>query len=199
MSYPEDVLSLISGAVADGGKAAREAIAAEARGGDELEQLFWCYAALATFRQEGIDLIVDTALHGYKVRHKSAALTVLTTLAVFGRFRDSVLPFTPSSLIASLNERIPSEGLKGGARHALHMLVLSLPIDDLLIPVSQSVMHLQLSDANLVEELISGSARSGFGSVRRCWTSMSGCSPRKGVMSQRFKLSSVTIRSCSTR
>ena len=152
MPHPEDVLSLISGAIADGGKAAREAIAAAARGGDELEQIFWCYAALATFRKEGLDLIVDIALCSHKVKHKSAALSLFTTLAVFGRISESFPPFTPSSLIALVNARIQSEELNGTARHALRLLVLSLPTADLLISLSQSMMHLH---SDLAEELVS--------------------------------------------
>lgn len=155
MSDPEELITLIHAAVSDGGRAARESIVAEARAGDELELIFWCYAALIRWGQDGLDLIVDTALRGPKVKHKSAALTLLTGLAVYGSIRGGQIPFIPESLLTSLNQHVYRDGIKAAAKHALRLLILSMPTEELLIPVSQSMIHLQLTDGEIAEELVS--------------------------------------------
>jgi hypothetical protein len=61
----------------------------------------------------------------------------------------------PGSLQHVANEKVDARGLRSDASHALRTLILSLPTDDLMIPLSQSVMHL-MDRQDAVETLGSG-------------------------------------------
>lgn len=151
----EETLNFLRGAIADGGRTARDGVAAEARNSDEIELTFWCYSALSAWGQEGLDLIAKIAMGGHTVKGKSAALTLFTALAVTGQLPEGGYLTIPTELAELVNHQIDQKEIKSAARHALRLLVLSLPTNDLLLPVSQSVMHLQLVDGELVKELVS--------------------------------------------
>ena len=58
MTWLQDFYTHLAKAVADGGRAARDRVEAEARDADDLAITFPTYGALATWGNEGLDLIV---------------------------------------------------------------------------------------------------------------------------------------------
>jgi hypothetical protein len=153
MNYLDAHYKLLQDAILDGGLTARNRVEAEARAADDLEITFPTYAALATWRREGLDLIVRVAIEGRTVKSKSAALTLFTVLANSGQLSMDLLMMDPT-LVALANKKLDATKMKLEARHALRLLIMSLPTDDLLIPLSQSFMHLQLQPQAPPSELI---------------------------------------------
>jgi hypothetical protein len=158
MNYFDAFYELLQNAVSDGGIAARNRVEAEARAADDLEITFPTYAALATWGREGLNLIVKIAIDGRTVKSKSAALTVFTVLATSGQFSPGRLRMIHPTFMALVNKNIDAAATKSEARHALRLLIMSLPNDDLLIPLSQSFVHLQMepqpSPPELVQQLL---------------------------------------------
>lgn len=149
-----DIYRLLRAAVSDGGLTSRNRVETEARISDELEITFPAYAALATWGQEGLELIVKIAIDGHTVKSKSAALTLFTMLATFGQVAAEGRLMIDPAFASFVNGRINSATTKTAARQALRMLVMSLPADDLLIPLSQSFMHLAMQSPELAQELV---------------------------------------------
>jgi hypothetical protein len=145
---------LLRAAVSDGGLALRSRVEAEARASDELEVTFPAYAALATWGRDGLDLIVRIAIDGRTVKSKSAALTLFTMLATTGQLSAGSGLMIDPAFAAFVNGRIDVVTTKPAARQTLRVLIMSLPTDDLLIPLSQSFLHLQMQSPELAEELV---------------------------------------------
>lgn len=145
---------MLEAKVADGGLAARTDVEKIARDADDLEITFPSYAALTTWGAEGLDLIVNVASDGHTVKCKSAALSLLCLLAVKGHFPVSERFFwLQSTLVQLANQKLARAPIQADARQALRKLVLSTPVDDLLIPLSQSYIQLAMLSPELGEEL----------------------------------------------
>ena len=156
MTYLDAIGEMLLSAVGDGGAIAREKVEAEARRSDELEVTFGCYCALAAWGVCGLERIVQIALEGQSVRSKSAALTLLASIAVTGRAPDSgPLTFLCSRLSDLVSRKTDPQVLRSAAKRALRRLILSTPTDDLLIPLSQSMIHMHMAEAELIAELVS--------------------------------------------
>lgn len=138
-----DFYEALMEAIKDGGAGARQWVENEAKNGDGLEVIFPCYAALATWKS-GLGSIVNLALRGSTAKSKSAALTTLTFLASSGQVSTHAFFLHSEELVECINKRLDSPALKPEAKQVLRTLVLSIPIDDLLIPISQTWFHLQI-------------------------------------------------------
>lgn len=125
-------------AVEDGGRAARDRISAIAENADGLEEIVPAYVALTAWRDKGFAEITRIALTGHTVKIKSAALTVLSSIAEMGR--NMPLFYVERQLLNLVNERILDED-RLIARHALAAMVMAIPTEDLIIPLSQSFMQ----------------------------------------------------------
>lgn len=154
MNYFDDFYELLRDAISDGGLAARDRVEAKARAADELEITFPTYAALATWGREGLNLIVRIAIDGHTVKSKSAALTLFTVLATSGQLSTGQLLRIDPTFLALVNKNIDAATTKSEARHALRLLIMSLPTDELLIPLSQSFLHLQMQPQAPPPELV---------------------------------------------
>jgi hypothetical protein len=148
------IYKLLRSAVSEGGTTSRSRVEAEARASDELEITFPTYAALATWGRDGLELIVRIAIDGRTVKSKSAALTLFTMLATSGQLSVGRCWMIDPAFAAFVNGRVDAETMKPAARQALRVLIMSLPTDDLLIPLSQSFLHLQMQSLELAEELV---------------------------------------------
>lgn len=127
----------------DGGLAARSEAEKIAREADDLFVTFPAYAALMAWGRKGLDLIVEIALVHHTVKSKSAALSLFSVAALEGKIlAPQLASFLPQEFEALVNAKIEPAMMKVEASKALRTLILSLPTDDLMIPVSQSVMHL---------------------------------------------------------
>lgn len=145
---------LLKAAILDGGLGARDRVQTVARDADDLFVMFPAYAALMAWGAEGMRLIVENALTHHTVKSKSAALTLLSIASVDGAVSLPVsMAMIPGSLQHVANEKVDARGLRSDASHALRTLILSLPTDDLMIPLSQSVMHL-MDRQDAVETLV---------------------------------------------
>lgn len=145
---------MLEAAVIDGGLGARDRVQTVAHDADDLLVTFPAYAALMTWGSEGMHIIVDIALTRRTVKSKSAALTLFSIAAVDGAISlPSFSLMFPRSLQKAANRRANSEELRSGASHALRTLILSLPTEDLMIPLSQSLMHL-IERQDAVETLV---------------------------------------------
>ena len=158
MNYLGALYELLQDAILDGGLAARNRVEAEARAADELEVTFPTYAALATWGRDGLDLIVRIAIDGHTVKSKSAALTLFTVLATSGQLSTDQFILIDPTFATFVNKNIDAATTKSAARYALRLLIMSLPTDDLLTPLSQSFMHLRLQlqvpPPELVQQLV---------------------------------------------
>ncbi|MBR0951278.1 Shedu anti-phage system protein SduA domain-containing protein [Bradyrhizobium canariense] len=155
MSYFSEFYELLRAAVTDGGRAALKRVEAQAKAADDLEITFPTYAALASWGQEGLDLIVKVAITHHTVRSKSAALTLLALLARQGELGTKRSWMIDQSFQRFVNDRFSSMNISSSARQSLRILIMSLPTDDLLLPLSQSFVHLQMESEELVQELVS--------------------------------------------
>lgn len=125
-----------------------------AREADDLFVTFPAYAALMAWGAEGMSLIVEIALTHSTVKSKSAALTLFSITALDGTISPPPsMTMVPTSIQMAANAKVDSRILRSGASHALRTLILSLPTDDLMIPLSQSVMHL-MARQDVVETLV---------------------------------------------
>jgi hypothetical protein len=141
--------------VVDGGLAARGRVEAEARAADDLEVTFPTYVALAAWGRAGLDLIVQIALEGHTVKSKSAALTLFNLLATNGIVpKSEEFQWVGGGLADLVNSKLDAETIRLDARHALNDLILSLSTDDILIPISQSFMQLDMLSPDLAKELV---------------------------------------------
>ncbi len=91
----------------------------------------------------------------HTVKGKSVAITLLATLATEGQLSDDGIRFTVLPFCKMVNDKNNSSVVRVTARRALRFLILSSPLDDLLIPLSQAFMHLQQRGEIQVEELVS--------------------------------------------
>ena len=136
---------MLTAAVTDGGLTARSQVETVAREADDLFVTFPAYAALMAWGREGLNLIVEIAMWHHTAKSKSAALTLFSNAALDGKI--SAPPYAsgmPQEFEALVNSKIDPTSMKSEASHSLRALVLSLPTDDLIIPVSQSIFHLTL-------------------------------------------------------
>lgn len=125
-----------------------------ARDADDLFVTFPAYAALMAWGAEGMGLIVDIALTHSKVKSKSAALTLFSLAALDGTISPPrSMTIFPPSIQKAVNAKADPGVLRSNASHALRMLILSLPTDDLMIPLSQSIIHL-MDRQDVVETLV---------------------------------------------
>lgn len=159
MNYFDAFYKRLQDAISDGGLAARDRIEADARAADDLEITFPTYAALTTWGSEGFDLIIKIAIDGHTVKSKSAALTLFAMFATSGQLDAGGTVMIAPAFAAFVNKRLEATMIKPLARQALRMLVMSLPTDDLLIPLSQSFVHLQFQSLQpqspeLTQELV---------------------------------------------
>lgn len=152
-SNPADLYDLIEAAVIDGGLAARGRVEAVARDADDLFVTFPAYAALMAWGAEGMRIIVGIALTHHTVKSKSAALTLFSIAALDGRISSPPMIKVPPSIQKAANAKADSRVLRSDASQALRTLILSLPADDLMVPLSQSVMHL-MGREDVMETLV---------------------------------------------
>ncbi len=153
MIHYADLNNVLASAIADGGQVSRDRLEFEARASDELFTTFPIYAALTTWGDEGLNLIVRIAMDGDTVKSKSAALTLLAKLATSGKLSTEREFMIWPALAELINDKLDPPAMAKGARHALRILVLSLPTDDLLLPLSQSFMHMTLQSQESAQEL----------------------------------------------
>lgn len=104
--------------------------------------MFPAYAALMAWGAEGMVRMVDVALTHHTVKSKSAALTLLSIAALDGRISPGSMIMVPPPIQKAANAKADPKAMRSDASHALRTLILSLPTDDLMLPFSQSVMHL---------------------------------------------------------
>ena len=153
-SNAAELSSLLEAAIVDGGLAARDRVEAVARDADDLLVTFPAYAALMAWGAEGMGLIVKIALTHDTVRSKSAALTLLSIAALDGKLSPASMIMVPSSIQNAANAKVDRTTMRSDASHALHALILSLPTDDFMLPLSQSFMHL-MNRQDVVATLVS--------------------------------------------
>lgn len=113
-----------------------------ARDADDLLVTFPTYAALMAWGAEGMGLIVEIALTHPKVKSKSAAFTLFSIAALDGRISPSSMVMVPLAIQNAMNAKADPRVMRSDASHALRTLILSLPAEDLMLPLSQSMMHL---------------------------------------------------------
>lgn len=113
-----------------------------ARDADDLHVTFPTYAALMAWGAEGMGLIVEIALTHPKVKSKSAAFTLFSIAALDGRISPSSMVMVPLAIQNAMNAKADPRVMRSDASHALRTLILSLPAEDLMLPLSQSMMHL---------------------------------------------------------
>lgn len=124
-----------------------------ARDADDLFVTFPAYAALMAWGAEGMALMVGIALMHPTVKSKSAALTLFSIAALDGRISATPMTMLPPSIQKAANAKADLRVLRSDASQALRTLILSLPTDDLMIPLSQSIMHL-MDRQDAVETLV---------------------------------------------
>lgn len=132
----------LEAAILDGGLAARLRVEAIAHDADDLAVTFPAYAALMAWGAEGMARVVDIALSHHTVKSKSAALTLFSIVALDGKISPGSMIIVPAPIQKAVNARADHRAIRSNANHALRTLILSLPTDDLMLPVSQSVLHL---------------------------------------------------------
>ncbi|MCY1642123.1 Shedu anti-phage system protein SduA domain-containing protein [Methylorubrum sp. SL192] len=137
-NYYAEMFAHLLSAVQDGGRAARDHITEIAVNGDGLDEILPAYASLAAWRQDGFAEIVRIALSGDSVKIKSAALTVLSAIAEKGCVPPSIM--IGEELARIVNIKLSDED-RPDARRALTSMVMQIPTEDLIIPISQSFIH----------------------------------------------------------
>jgi len=166
----DSIYSFLKKAVADGGTVALGEVAAVARTDPEMLINSPAIAALICWGEPGLITIKEIAL-GETPHTKTAALKALAAVAA-GEEISSFLLFIPDeNLRALINQHVNNPSLRNIAKHQLAELVLSLPADDLLIPLGVAFQQVSLSGDNLARELISAVSakwlRFGIPALRR--------------------------------
>jgi len=121
------------------------------RDADGLEEIFPAYVALASWGERGFEMIARQARDGSTVKLKSAALTLFTCLAARGEVPETLYLPIGHAFRVELNGRL-SGSVRAEARNALRELVAAIDVDDLFLPISQTLMH--VAESNVADELI---------------------------------------------
>lgn len=90
----------------------------------------------------GMGIVVEVALTHRTVKSKSAALALFSIAALDGMISPNSMIRVPPPIQKATNAKTDPTAMRLGASHALRTLILSLPTEDLMLPLSQSLMHL---------------------------------------------------------
>lgn len=152
-SNAAELCDLLEAAIIDGGLAARGRVEAVARDADDLFVTFPAYAALMAWGAEGMGLMIEIALTHHTVKSKSAALTLFSIAALDGTISSASMFRVAPPIQKAANAKANSRTMRSDASHALRTLILSLPTEDLMMPLSQSLIHL-MDRQDVVETLV---------------------------------------------
>ena len=132
---PVELYQFLLDCVADRGASALRAVADFARENRDLELKWPAMAALVCWGDTGLREIKNIAVNDATSKNVSAALRVLATEASGSQLLGDRIFLHDVRLIAAIENTRSENNMKNSARRELNELVLSLPADDLLIPL----------------------------------------------------------------
>ena len=119
-----------------------------AENSDEVGNTFEAYGLLLLRGEAGFSKILDIALAGRKVKHRSVALTILSIIAQDGLISNGSFGHLTDEAIAAINIKLRSIDAPSISKKFLHRLTAGIPEEDYLNPISMSLMHMYLGDNN---------------------------------------------------
>lgn len=119
-----------------------------AEASDELGNTFEAYGLLILRGEAGFSKILDIALAGRKVKHRSVALTIFSIIAEDGLIANGSFGSLMDEAITAINTKLKSIDARNISKKFLHRLTAGIPEDEYLNPISMSLMHMYLGDNN---------------------------------------------------
>jgi hypothetical protein len=152
---PVELYRFLLDCVNDQGASALRSVAEFARQNSDLELKSPAVAALVCWEDGGLREIKNIAMADTTSKNISAALKVLAAVASGARQFDRLMFLHDPRLMAAIEKTLAESDLKPSARQHLNELVLSLPADDLLIPLGTSFMQISLASGDIAAEIVS--------------------------------------------
>jgi len=166
MDSPQDLHEFLRSAIRDRGAHSLSAVADFALQERELYLKGPCIVALACWGDAGFKRMVENALRGQMAKDVSAAIKTLAFIAA-GQPLTSLETFLhDQETLNEINSFLAGANLASTAKRRLSELIMSLPAEDLLIPLGSAFTHISFSNPDAAGEIVAalGSKWLGFGS-----------------------------------
>lgn len=153
MSYAS-FYEFLGKAIDDRGKQSFEQVAEMAERDSDLEIKGPCFAVLACWRDDGLAKMIEIAVRKRTSKDTSAAIKMLALLAAGKPISSLSAFFHDETALNRINAILSEANLAGAARRRLSELIMTIPEDDLLIPLGTAITQLALSDPEIVGEIV---------------------------------------------
>jgi Domain of unknown function (DUF4263) len=141
-------------AVGDRGNRSFEEVAAMAERESDLEIKGPCFAALACWGDEGFAKMIEIAVRKETSKDTSAAIKMLALVAAGKPISSGSAFFHDEAALKQINDLLSEANLAVVARRRLSELIMTIPADDLLIPLGTAFTQLALTDPDIVGEIV---------------------------------------------
>jgi Domain of unknown function (DUF4263) len=141
-------------AIGDRGKQSLEQVAEMAERESDLEIKGPCFAVLACWGDDGFAKMIEIAVRKTTSKDTSAAIKMLALVAAGKPISSLSAFFHDEEALKQINAFLSKANLAVAARQRLSELIMTLPADDLLIPLGTAFTQLALSDPDIVGEIV---------------------------------------------
>lgn len=154
MMEAKEFYEFLHGALKDRGATALNAVAKCAAENRELEIKGPCIAALVCWGEAGLESILDIALSDRTSKNISAAIKAYSALASGQTISRHSAFIIDETTVERINEHLRQTDMTALGKKYLSALVMSLPTDDLLIPLGVAFTQIGIADPNIASEIV---------------------------------------------
>ena len=149
--FVESFYEFLRNAIGDRGKQSLEQVAEMAERESDLEIKGPCFAALTCWGDDGFAKMIEIAVRKQTSKDTSAAINMLALLAAGKPISSMSAFFHDEETLKQINAFLSKANLSVTTRQRLSELIMTIPADDLLIPLGTAFTQLSLSStlANL--------------------------------------------------
>jgi hypothetical protein len=140
--------------IGDRGKHSLEQVAEMAERESDLQIKGPCFAALACWGDDGFAKMIEIAVRKQTSKDTSAAIKMLALIAAGKPISSMSAFFHYEETLKQINPFLSNANLAVTARRRLSELIMTIPADDLLIPLGTAFSQLSLSDPDIVGEIV---------------------------------------------
>jgi len=122
---------------------------------DEVYNVYQTYCLLLLRGEEGFTKILDIAIIGRKVKHRSIALTIFSVIAKDGLMSNRPLGNLSAAQLNAINGKLRTIDAHRVGNKFLNRLTLAIPENDFLMPTTMSLLQMTLgTDERYAKSLI---------------------------------------------
>lgn len=141
-----------------------------AENSDEIITTLEAYSLLLLRGEEGFSKVLDIAIAGKKVKHRSVALTIFSMISKDGLITDGPFGKLPDEYKIAINTNLRAIEAKSIGKKFLNRLTAGIPEEEFLNPISMSLMQMYIGNndgyaQHLIQSLSSRWLRFGYGAL----------------------------------